>query len=339
MRKELPEVRVGRPTNCIEIPCGTRHTLKKSSFPIKHAGLHNHPDASNTRCNEPTFTLDRARRMISRPTLERWAWIAAIAGTIIALVSLLLTYFAPSNSKPEIARTLPPPATHVEQHATSGGLQIGTVGGNVVVNPAPPPAPAPEKTLAPSELSVVLPSIFKELGPGASVEKMKNLLGPPYAQGAPLSGAIRVMQNFKDFVGDTSTLPKDARKQYSYRFNDAYVQLRSEDGETISELMVLIIGPKMRANIDVYRTDVVLGKTNLAATLESNEQPHVDYSAKHHLAFSYQYSGAPGNYLHYYFGSIETMNAPAPDEEGMVNFAAVTAQRTEAPYFDWAHLQ
>lgn len=273
--------------------------------------------------------------MTPRSGLERWSWIAAIGGTIIALLTFLVSYFVPGTPVPAPRAVSPPPSTHVEQHTGSGGLQIGTVGGNVVVNPAPPSSNVDSNP----QLAVQLPAIFKELGPGASVEKMKKLLGPPYAQGAAMSGAVRMIQNFKNSIGDASEFKKDPRKQYSYRFEDAYIQVRSEDGETISELMVLIIGPKMRAKISVHRTDVVLGTTHLEEILEPNEKPSVDYSSKHYLTFVYRYFGAPGNYLHYAFGNIETMNAPAPDDDGIVNFAAVTAEKTDVPYFDWAHLQ
>lgn len=188
----------------------------------------------------------------------------------------------------------------------------------------------------------VLPDIFAELGPGASVEKMKSILGPPHAEGPPYSGALRSMRNGVGKMEDerpawlTYDLPGS---QYSYRFKDAFVQFLSADGQSISTLMVASRDPSSPAHISIHRTDVTLGKSRLYDMLEDGEELEIDHSSKHFLHSLYRYYGLPGGYLHYYFGNYEAANVMAPDEDLIINWVAVVSGEMKRPYFDWLHFE
>ena len=103
-----------------------------------------------------------------------------------------------------------------------------------------------------SLLSKRLPNVFAELSPGASTDKMRSLLGVPHAQGASLSGVKYINRGLFELYGKLAGKEEEAQeaigemmqerskeRQYSYRFDDALVQIRSADGETISELAVM----------------------------------------------------------------------------------------------------
>ena len=103
--------------------------------------------------------------------------------------------------------------------------------------------------------------------------------------------------------------------------------------------MVVTLDPEKPAVFPVSRTNIVLGKSKMADFIDPEEEIEIDSSAKHHLFSTYRYFGAPGNYLHYFFGEYEAYNV-FPTEEELINWVAVTDYvEKDRPYFDWAHFE
>lgn len=269
--------------------------------------------------------------------IERWSWLAGILSVVVAAVAYVYPREAdktdPAAKKREEPASAPPT---IQQSAGDGSVQVGTVGGNVTITMQADPMPAKVH----STLAKQLPKIFSELGPGASLARMRGLLGQPYAQGNAMAGLARILDNADQFFGTQGSGKKimDQRKQFSYRFEDAYVQIRSEDGSSVSELIVVTRDPASPSKFEVRDTGVVIGKSRLSELLKLGEVEN-DQSSKHYLDYIYTYGAAPGAYLHYFYGSTEMFNVPAPRADGLVNFVAITAKKPKWLYFDWAHFQ
>lgn len=166
--------------------------------------------------------------------------------------------------------------------------------------------------------------IFEQCGPGTSIERMKQVLGAPN---------------------------KTNGKHFGYKFTDAFVQIESEDGISISALGVALPRKKWRANFSVYPhpANLILGKATLGDVLDEEAEIKHGYSSKEYILFLKTGYGFPGLYKEFTFGVIHAPFVSGADykwdhEQGRLltepksiplNWAAVSLSPKEAVLFNY----
>jgi TIR domain len=181
-------------------------------------------------------------------------------------------------------------------------------------------------------------NIFELLTPKVTIGRMKQLFGPAQREGRPMEAALGMVNNFTRFIGqgEVELHPENTERQFGYKFEDAFVQIKSKHGESISELMVVGRNPKQPVKAPVYPLqEVVLGATPLAS-LHGSDELQNDHSSKHWGVFTQQYYGMPGHYLHYVLGQLEAPYVELPDD-GSINWAGVSIEKLDIPYFEWSY--
>lgn len=132
-------------------------------------------------------------------------------------------------------------------------------------------------------------NVFEHLKPNTSIAKARELLGVP---------------------------TRETEEYLSYKFKDAFIQVNTKDGKSISALCVVLPRIKKRATFKVYPLSFILGKSSMNEASWS-EAPTYEYdsSSKHHQFLTKQYFGYDGHYLNYIFGVISAPHIYAPDVE------------------------
>lgn len=101
-------------------------------------------------------------------------------------------------------------------------------------------------------------------------------------------------------------VPMRERDEYlSYKFKDAFVQVSTKDGKSVSAICMVLPRLQRRATFRVYPLNFVLGRSSMAEAAWGEEPVYeYDLSSKHHEFRTTQYFGYDGHYLHYIFGVI-----------------------------------
>lgn len=172
-------------------------------------------------------------------------------------------------------------------------------------------------------------NLFEHLKPGTSLAKARDVPGVP----------IRENERYS-----------------SYKYADAFVQVDTVDGRSISAVCVVLPEIKKRATFKVYPLSFTLGKSSMAESVWEGEPIYeYDSSSKHYQFSTNQYFGYDGHYLSYIFGVISAPHISAPsvrwysEEEGnhgvvvsppieiIPNFACISSCDAAEHIFDfWA---
>lgn len=172
-------------------------------------------------------------------------------------------------------------------------------------------------------------NLFEHLKPGTSMAKAREVLGVP----------TREYANYLTF-----------------KFQDAYVQVNTDDGKSIAAVCVVLPMLKRRATFRVYPLNFVLGRSSMSEATWGDEPVYqYDRSSKHYEFRTTQSFGFEGHYLSYIFGVIGAINIKEPNvrwhtdgegEQGVVisppkeiipNMACVISGEADSFSFDfWA---
>lgn len=165
-------------------------------------------------------------------------------------------------------------------------------------------------------------NLFAHIKPGASMARVKELLGPPH---------------------------QETDGQYRYAFSEACVQVDSCDKTTVDSVSVGLRSVARRNRFHVLPIDnILLGKTTFASIVEANDKVVFDYSSKFYHFYVVKYYGFPGFYWNYALGYLEcpgvspdeyhwSPNAQSRDEipkKMTINWACVT-RLEEPPSFNY----
>lgn len=102
--------------------------------------------------------------------------------------------------------------------------------------------------------------------------------------------------------------------QWSYKFKNALLQLRSKDGKSIDSILLLIPKIKRNSRFQIPSTDFKLGKISLANVVQDNSTFRRDTSSKHCLISTERYNGNPGNYWFFTYGIFIGPGAEYPND-------------------------
>jgi hypothetical protein len=121
-------------------------------------------------------------------------------------------------------------------------------------------------------------NLFVHVKPGASVARVREVLGTPHQQGDG---------------------------QYRYTFADARVQIDSADGITVDTVSVALASVTRRSQFQIWpMQDLVLGRTTFASVLAPEDEIWFDYSSKYYHFYVTKYFGFPGLYWTYGLGYL-----------------------------------
>lgn len=144
-------------------------------------------------------------------------------------------------------------------------------------------------------------NLFEHVKPGASVARMKEILGTPH---------------------------QENDGQYRYAFIEACVQVDAADQITIDSVSVGLTRTKWWNRFQVWPIhDLILGKTTFASVIETDLPVVFDYSSKFYHFYIVKYYGFPGFYWNYAVGVLECPRV-FPDD---YHWSPNTQSRDEIP--------
>lgn len=122
-------------------------------------------------------------------------------------------------------------------------------------------------------------NLFEHVKPGASVERVKEILGTPHQEG---------------------------NGQYRFVCTEACIQVDSADGISVDSVSVGLTAVTRWNRFHIWPVDeLVLGKTTFASVLEADDQVVFDSSSKFYHFYVVKYFGFSGLYYRYALGVLE----------------------------------